>query len=92
MLNIHDIATDNIIRSNDRQKRSHDFRKNDEVYQIGDTVFLHSTARKPETSSKFHLPWSGPFPVVKKISDLVYGIQRSSKADIKYVHHDRLKV
>ena len=91
LLNIHDIARDNIVKSSDQQKRSYDFRKNVEVYQIGDTVFLHSTARKPGTSSKFHLPWSGPFLVVKKISDLVYGIQRSSKADIKYVHHDRLK-
>ena len=91
LLNIHDIARDNIIRSSDTQKKSYDFKKNVEISQIGDTVFLHSTARKPGTSSKFHLPWSGPFLVVKKISDLVYGIQRSSKADIKYVHHDWLK-
>ena len=90
-MKIHDIARDNLIKSSDRQKRSYDFRKNVEVYQVGDTVFLHNTARKSGTSSKFHLPWSGPFLVVKKISDLVYGIQRSSKADIKYVHHDRLK-
>ena len=79
LLNIHDIAGDNIIRSSDRQKRSYDLRKNVEVYQIGDTVFLHSTACKAGTSYKFHLIWSGPFLVVKGISDLVYGIQRSSK-------------
>ena len=30
--------------------------------------------------------------IVKKISDLVYGIQRSAKTDIKYVHHDQLKL
>ena len=50
-----------------------------------------SSARQQGTSSKFHLPWTGPFLVVGKVSDLVYQIQRSSKYDLKYEHHDRLK-
>ena len=59
-------------------------------YGVGDSVFLNNPARKSGTGSKFHLAWAGPFVVVKKISDLVYGIQKSYGSGIKFVHHDRL--
>ena len=58
---------------------------------MGATVYLHNLARKQGTSSKFHLPWTGPFLVVGKVSDLVYQTKRSSKSDLKFVHHDKLK-
>ena len=88
---IHDIAREKLLKSSDRQRKAYDFRKNFKSYAVGDTVYLHNSARKQGTSSKFHLPWTGPFLVVGKVSDLVYQIQRSSKSDLKYVHHDRLK-
>ena len=89
---IHDIAREKLLKSSDRQKKAYDFRKNFKSYALEDTVYLHSSARKQGTSSKFHLPWTGPFLVVGKVSDLVYQIQRLSKSDLKYVHHDRLKL
>ena len=81
---IHDIGREKLLKSSDRQRKAYDFRKIFKSYAVGDTVYLHSSA-------KFYLPWTGPFLVVGKVADLVYKIQRSSKSDLKYVHHDRLK-
>ena len=85
---IHNISREKLLKSSDSQRKAYDFRKYFKSYAVGDTVYLHSSARKQGTSSKFHLPWTGPFLVVGKVSDLVYRIQRSSKSDLKYVHHD----
>ena len=43
------------------------------------------------TSPKLHLPWSGPFVVMKRLSDLVYQIQDGPRSRMKIVHHNRLK-
>ena len=52
---------------------------------------MHNPSRKKGTSGKLHSPWTGPFLVVGKVSDLLYQIQQSRKAKKKFVHHDRLK-
>ena len=88
---IHDLAREKMIEASDRQKRSYDLRKNFKSYSIGDSVFLFDPARRKGTSSKLHSPWSGPFLVVSKVTDLIYKIQKHPKAVKKCVHHDRLK-
>ena len=88
---IHDLAREHMLQASSRQKKMYDFRKNFRAYALGDTVYLHSLVCKKGTSPKFHSPWTGPYLVVGKISDLVYQIQLTSKSDVKIVHHDRLK-
>ena len=59
-------------------------------FEAGDWVYLHNPAVKPGTSRKFHFPWSGPFKVTAKISDLNYEIlDQGNKKRI--VHVNRLK-
>ena len=66
-------------------------RKNLKNYEVGNTVYLHNTSKKKGTSSKLQAPWNEPFLVTARISDLVYQIQKSPKANVKCVHHDCLK-
>ncbi|KAJ8968450.1 hypothetical protein NQ317_018133 [Molorchus minor] len=41
-------------------------------------------------SPKLHPPWEGPYSVITRSNDVVYGIQRTNKSKIKIVHFDRL--
>ena len=91
LLCIHDLARDKMVEASQRQKRAYDLRGNFKSYCVGDSVFLHDLARKKGTSSKLHSPWSGPFLVTGKVSDLIYKIQRHPYAVERCVHHDRLK-
>ena len=88
---IHDVAREKLLQASDWQKKAYDLKKNFKNYEVGDTVYLHSPSRKKGTSAKLHSPWNGPFLVTARISDLVYQIQKSPKANVKCVHHDRLK-
>ena len=46
----------------------------------------------PGQSRKFHKPWSGPYTVVKKLSDVTYRVcLPQSKRKRLVVHFDRLK-
>ena len=88
---IHNMAREKMLLANDRQKKAYDLRQNFRGYNIGETVCLHNPARKVCSSKKLHCPWTGPFLVVERISDLVYKIQKSPGDATKCVHHDRLK-
>ena len=74
---IHDVAREKLLQASDRQKKAYDLRKNFKNYEVGDSVYLHNPSRKKGTSAKLHSPWNGPF--------------FSPKANVKCVHHDRLK-
>ena len=61
-------------------------------YNIGDRVWLHSPVITPGKSKKFHHPWTGPYIVIKKLSDTTYRIQHHNKKNKRLVvHFDRLK-
>ena len=52
----HDVAKEKLLKSTDSQRKAFDFRKDFKAYAVGDTVYLHSSAKKHDTSSKFYLP------------------------------------
>jgi len=53
-------------------------------------VYLYHPAMKPGLTKKFHFPWTGPFQITKKISDLNFEIaDQNSKKQV--VHVNRLK-
>uniref|UniRef100_A0A1X7V297 Uncharacterized protein n=1 Tax=Amphimedon queenslandica TaxID=400682 RepID=A0A1X7V297_AMPQE len=43
-------------------------------YNDGDLVWLHSTVVPPNSHRKLHHPWTGPYKIVSKLSDLNYKI------------------
>ena len=61
-------------------------------YKPGDWVWLHSPVIPLGSCRKLHLPWKGPFTIVKKISDSTYRVQCLQKQkDRQVVHFNCLK-
>ena len=77
----------------ERQKQFYDKKCHGKPFQTGDLVFLHSTVVPRGQAKKPHHPWSGPWKVVKSLSEPVYRIQgrSGSKQRRMIVHFDRLK-
>ena len=75
------------------QKDLHDKRAHGKLYNIGDYVWLHSPVVPRGGSRKLHHPWTGPYKVITKLSDVTYRIQSLDKKRLrKVVHFDRLKI
>ena len=76
-----------------RQKDLYDKRAHGKPYIIGDYVWLHSPVVPRGGSRKLHHPWTGPYKVITKLSDVTYRIQSLDKKRLrKVVHFDRLKI
>ena len=79
-------------KSHFNNKRSRDGKAKLRKFEVGDMVrvYLYCPAMKPGLSRKFRIPWSGPFKINNKISDLNYDIvdQNGKK---QTVHVNRLK-
>lgn len=58
--------------------------------RIGDQVYVHSPALQANAARKFHKPWKGPYAIVSKVSDVVFGI-RWTPNKVVHVHLNRLK-
>ena len=79
-----------------RQKDRYDRRVSGGRYQVGDRVWLHSPAIPRGRSPKLHRPWTGPFVVIKVLSDVTYRIQSERpksrcRRQRLVVHFNRLK-
>ena len=74
-----------------RQKEIYDKKVHGKPFEEGELVWVHIPVR-PGASRKLHKPWSGPFKVVKKLSDVTYRVQNvRSRRNRMVVHFDRLK-
>ena len=74
------------------QKQLYDRKVHSEPFKVGDIVWLHSPVIKRGQSKKLHHPWTGPYTVVKRLSDITYRIAHpTSKRQHQVVHFDRLK-
>jgi len=77
-------------KSHQNNKRLYDRKAKLRKFQVTDMVYLYHPARKPGLTKKFHLPWTGPFQITKKISDLNFEIaDQNGKRQV--VHVNRLK-
>ena len=75
------------------QKQHYDKRVHGDEYKEGDLVWLHSTVVPRRKSKKLHLPWTGPYRVLEKISDCNYRIGLpNSRRQPMVVHFNRLKL
>src|SRR5215469_6719197 len=85
---VHHGVLNKIKLSSDRTKARYDLRPNSAGFKDGDQVWLYNPQRRRGRSPKLQAHWEGPYRVIKRINDVVYRIQKSSKA--KIVHLDRL--
>ena len=56
-----------------------------------DVVWYFCPQNRKGKTPKFASKWTGPFVVVKVISDILYGVQLNKESALKVVHHDHLK-
>ena len=62
-------------------------------FQVGDLVWLHSTVVPTGQAKKFNHPWTGPYEVIKRLSDATYRVVNTqSKRQQLVVHFDCLKL
>jgi hypothetical protein len=77
-------------KSHLNNKRLSDRKAKIRSFVKGELVYLYNPARKPGKCRKFHKPWTDPFKVTVKLSELNYEIV--SMAGKKFlVHINRLK-
>ena len=75
------------------QKQSYDRKVHGKPYNVGDMVWLHSTVVPRGTTKKLHHPWTGPYRVVKCLSDITYRIENVKfKRQRHVVRFHRLKM
>ena len=77
----------------DRQKSFYNRKLHGEPFKEGDLVWLHSPVIPQGQVKKFHSPWTGPYKVVRHISEATYRVQDVSVPRRRVVvHFDRLKL
>ena len=75
-----------------RQKELYDRKVHGEPFQVNNLVWLHSPALGKGQSRKLRHPWTGPYKVVKVLSQTTYQVQCLNRGrTCKTVHFDRLK-
>lgn len=60
------------------------------LFEEGQKVWLFKPRREKGRAPKFQSNWEGPFLVIRKLSDVVYCVQKSAKHKKKVMHADRL--
>ena len=76
-----------------RQKQFYDQKVHGRPFTVGDLVWLYSPVVPTGQAKKLYHPWTGPYEVVKKLSDATYRIVHTqSKRQRLVVHFDRLKL
>jgi hypothetical protein len=84
------LVRENSRKSHETNKRYYDRRGKERIFKPGDSVYLFSPAKKPGQSSKFWIPWTGPYVVAARISKLNYCI-KSTQGKESVVHVNRMK-
>ncbi|UYV61692.1 K02A2.6-like [Cordylochernes scorpioides] len=90
LLETHELVRTKIRTASHRMKTRYDQRANHDGFRQNDLVWLFDPKRKKELSPKLMPVWEGPYKIIKRINDLIYRIQRSSKSKAKVVHLGRL--
>ena len=75
-----------------RQKEIYDRKAHGHPFKKGDLVWLFNSVIPRGQHKKLHRPWSGPYTIVKKLSETTYQIQQSQhRSRRNVVHFDCLK-
>ena len=83
----------NLNASHRTQSELYNRKVHGKPYATGDLVWLHNPAIHPGESRKLYHPWTGPFRVQEKISEVDYRIKEVyGKKPAQVVHFNRLKL
>lgn len=88
----YQFVRENCSQQQVRMKQNYDSRSRALDYTEGELVWLYNPHVHQRHCRKFHRPWDGPFKIIKKISDVVFRVQKCGHYRKRLVvHHDRLK-
>ena len=89
----YECAREKLGASHERRKEYYDIRIHGKPSVEGDLVWLHSTVIPSGQSRKLNHPWTGPYKIIKKISESDYKIKAlRGRRSCHIVHFDRLKL
>ena len=89
----YDLVRSTVGNVQNRQKTLYDRKIHGKPFKKGDLVWVYSTVVPSQSCRKLHHPWTGPYKVLDKLSDVTYKIapvQNVNKSSV--VHFDRLKI
>uniref|UniRef100_A0A1X7TSJ9 Integrase p58-like C-terminal domain-containing protein n=1 Tax=Amphimedon queenslandica TaxID=400682 RepID=A0A1X7TSJ9_AMPQE len=76
-----------------RRKALYDRKIHGQPFNPGDSVWLYSTVIPKDGHRKLHHPWTGPYLILERLSDVNYKIQSvSNPSCFVIVHFDRWKI
>jgi len=84
------LAKTHLNKAKIKAKSHADKTTNVRTFKIGDKVLLQDETLRRGRSKKLDAPWTGPYRIVEKISDVNYKIQIKRKTAC--VHANRLKL
>ncbi|UYV62961.1 K02A2.6-like [Cordylochernes scorpioides] len=90
LLETHELVGTGIRMAGHRMRTRYYQRANHDGFGQNDLVWLFHPKRKKGLSPELMAVWKGPYKIIKRINDLVYRVQRSSKSKAKVVHLGRL--
>ena len=70
-----------------RQKHSYDRALKPRSFNVGDPVMVLDV---PNANKKLGVPWAGPYSILKRVNDLLYGVAMGTTGR-RFVHVDMLK-
>lgn len=83
---------ENVSKKHECQKQFYDRKCHGDPFEEGDLVWLHSPVVPRGKSRKFHHPWTGPWRITERLSDVTYRIRDCNRRHRQVVvHFDRLK-
>ena len=74
LINAYEIAREKLNFAHERQQDYYDRRTRGTRFKPNDFVWLLSSIVPKGVSPKFHMPLTGPFKVVRRLSDVTYEI------------------
>ena len=82
-----------LITSHEHRKKYYDKSTHGKPYTVDKMVCLHSAVIPHRRSRKLHHPWTGPFQVMKRLTECDYWIKSiRKKRKTHVVHFNRLKL
>ncbi|UYV78481.1 K02A2.6-like [Cordylochernes scorpioides] len=90
LLETHELVGTKIRMAGHRMRTRYYQRTNHDGFKQNYLVWLFHPERKKGLLPGLMPVWEGPYKIIKRINDLVYRIQRSSKSKAKVVHLGRL--
>lgn len=70
-----------------KQAKYYDRRRRPAEYKMGDQVFIYQHQCDEHKSEKLSLPWSGPYHVLEKMSDVTYKVVGYENKDWERIVH-----